>query len=175
VIWLCLPFVDEEKRAHATSWWGDVGATVDYCTRAVRDVCRRHGGDRGAVFLAGFSRGAIACNFIGLHDDEIAAVWRGFVCHSHYDGVREHWPYEGADRASAARRLARLRGRPQFISHESSVDETRRYLAEACPDGAFTFVPAAFAAHTDRWVLRDCPERTAVREWFRDVLKRSEE
>jgi hypothetical protein len=43
------------------------------------------------VFIAGFSRGAIACNFIGLRDDEIASLWCGFVVHSHYEGVRD-WP-----------------------------------------------------------------------------------
>ena len=32
-------------------------------------VCENFGGDTEKVFLCGFSRG-IACNFIGLHDDE---------------------------------------------------------------------------------------------------------
>lgn len=70
---------------------------------------------------------SIACNYIGLHDDEIAALWRGFICHSHYDGVRK-WDYAGSDRQSAAIRLGRLRDRPQFISHETSVETARGYL-----------------------------------------------
>ncbi len=169
VIWVCVPFVDAKNRKNASTWWGDVDATVDYCKKTVQRVCAQYGGDRSAVLLVGFSRGAIACNYIGLHDDEIAALWRGFICHSHYDGVYE-WPYVASDRNAAAKRLKRLGKRPQFISHEKSVAETAKYLKEACPDGDFTFQAMSFADHTDTWVLRDIPERRAVRQWFRDVL-----
>jgi hypothetical protein len=142
-----------------------VEATVEYCKKTVRRICDEYGGDSSAIFLAGFSRGAIACNYIGLHDDEIASLWRGFICHSHYDGVR-NWGYAGSDRKAAAVRLKRLGTRPQWISHESSVDETRNYLKRAHPDGNFTFQAMPFADHTDDWVLRDIPQRTAVRKWF---------
>lgn len=170
VIWVCVPFVDAENRKNATNWWGDVEATVDYCKRAVERVCAQYGGDRSAVLLAGFSRGAIACNYIGLHDDEIARLWRGFICHSHYDGVKQ-WPYAASDRTAAARRLKRLGDRPQFISHERSVAATANYLKEAYPDGNFTFQAMSFATHTDAWVLRDTAERRAVRHWFCNVLE----
>ena len=153
-IWVCVPFVDAKKKQNATTWWGNVEATVDYCKKTVRQICKEHGGDESALFLAGFSRGAIACNYIGLHDDEIAALWRGFICHSHYDGVRK-WRYAGSDRKSAAKRLTRLGDRPQFISHESSVDATRNYLKKAHPTGKFTFLAMSFPEHTDAWVLRD--------------------
>ena len=169
VIWICLPFVDKASGTNALHWWGDVEATVAYCKKAVAMVCRDYGGDSDKVFIAGFSRGAIACNFIGLHDDEIAALWRGFICHSHYDGVRQ-WGYEGDDPASAAKRLARLGKRPQFISHEKSVDEARDYLTEVGNDGDFTFVALPFSEHTDTWVLHDIPERRLVREWFAKAL-----
>ncbi|MHC4200692.1 MAG: hypothetical protein ACYSU0_11930, partial [Planctomycetota bacterium] len=131
--------------------------------------CRDYGGDPAAVLIAGFSRGAIACNFIGLHDDEIAGLWRGFIAHSHYDGVRK-WRYPGSDRRSAAERLKRLRGRPQFVSHEGSVEATRKYLEGTRTDGAFTFLALPYRNHTDSWVLRDIPERKALREWVGRVL-----
>lgn len=166
VIWVCLPFVDSEKGENALRWWGDVAATVDYCKMVVAEVCDRYRGNPNQVFIAGFSRGAIACNYIGLHDDSIAKLWRGFICHSHYDGVRA-WPYPGSDRASAAERLARLGHRPQFISHEDSVEATRAYLATVATDGNFTFVPIAGISHTDTWVLDDLPERSKLREWFK--------
>ena len=105
-IWVCIPFVDTEKGINATWWWGDVEATAAYCKNTVKEICARYGGNSSALFLAGFSRGAIACNYIGLHDDEIASLWRGFVCHSHYDGVRA-WEYAGSDRKAAAQRLRR--------------------------------------------------------------------
>jgi hypothetical protein len=171
VIWLCLPYISEDGKHNQLQWWGDVEATVAYCKAAVPQICRDYGGDPEAVFLAGFSRGSIACNFIGLHDDDIAKLWRGFICHSHYDGVRK-WGYAGSDRAAAAERLKRLGDRPQFISHEGSVAVTRGYLENACPTGNFTFQTLPYRNHTDSWVLRDTQERKVVREWFWGVLGR---
>lgn len=170
VIWICMPFVDKTNQMNATTWWGDVEATVQYCKKTVNRICTEYGGDSSNVFLAGFSRGAIACNYIGLHDDEIASLWRGFICHSHYDGVKQ-WRYAGSDRSSAATRLKRLGSRPQFISHEESVDPTKMYLKMAVPSGNFTFLALPFADHTDQWVLRDIPERKILREWFENVLR----
>lgn len=168
VIWICMPYVNTELQQNEVTWWGDVDATVAYCRKTVERVCRDFGGDPGKVFIAGFSRGAIACNFIGLHDEEIAGLWCGFICHSHYDGVRR-WQYAGSDRASAAGRLRRLAGRPQFISHEKSVAATREYLAEVHPEGNFTFQALQGWGHTDEWVLYDVPERKVLRAWFRAV------
>lgn len=171
LLWICLPYISQDRKRNQLQWWGDANATADYCKAVVPRICRDYGGDAEAVFLAGFSRGAIACNYIGLRDDEIAGLWRGFICHSHYDGVRQ-WKHEGSDANAAAERLRRLKGRPQFISHESSVAQTRRYLAAACPDGNFTFLPLPWPNHTDTWVLRDVPERRRLRQWLADVLKK---
>jgi len=168
-IWLCLPCVSADRRRNQLQWWGDVEATVRYCRTVVPRVCDEYGGDPSKVFLAGFSRGSIACNFIGLHDDEIASLWRGFICHSHYDGVRK-WPYAGSDRAAAEERLARLGDRPQFISQEVSVEATQRYLERSDAEGRFTFRAIPYRNHADTWVLRDIPEREAVRGWLAKAL-----
>lgn len=168
-IWLCLPFVDAQRKANAPMWWGDAAATVAYCKRTVKQVCRDYGGDPGRVVLAGFSRGSIACNFIGLHDDEIAGLWCGFICHSHYEGVGD-WPM--STRAEALDRLKRLGDRPQFISHEASVEATRNYLRKVLPQGNFTFLALPFDDHTDRWVLCDLPARSQLRDWFGKVVRK---
>lgn len=165
VIWICMPYVNQQEMRNQETWWGDVDATVAYCKHTVKRICNEYGGDSDNVFIAGFSRGAIACNFIGLHDDEIASLWRGFICHSHYDGVRK-WGYANSDRPAAAERLARLGNRPQFISQENSTEATQTYLKEAYPAGNFTFAPLIGVPHTDTWVLQNRPERTALREWF---------
>lgn len=170
VIWISMPFVDKKNGGNAATWWGDVEATVDYCKETVKQVCGEYGGDRSKLFIAGFSRGAIACNYIGLHDDEIASLWRGFICHSHYDGVRS-WGYKDSDKASAAVRLKRLGHRPQFISQEQSIAATKEYLGNILPAGNFTFQALPFSDHTDTWVLRDIPERKIIRDWFKQVLK----
>jgi hypothetical protein len=171
-IWVSLPFVEvmNGKKQTAIHWWGDVEETVRYCEAAAEQTCAQFGGDRQALILSGFSRGAIAVNFIGLHDDKIAALWRGFLSYSHYDGVRENWPYAGADRASALVRLQRLHGRPQFISAEMKTSDIEQYLEQSGVKGDFTFVPIPFANHNDRWTLRDILERKKAREWLAGLL-----
>ena len=171
VIWICMPYVNQQEMRNQETWWGDVDATVAHCKHTVKRICNEYGGDSDNVFIGGFSRGAIACNFIGLHDDEIASLWRGFICHSHYDGVRQ-WGYANSDRPAAAERLARLGNRPQFISQENSVEATRTYLKEALPTGKFSFVPLKGVPHTDTWVLGNRPERAALRDWFARSLKK---
>jgi len=54
-----------------------------------QDICRHYGGDPENVLLCGFSRGAIAVSFIGLHDDEVSQLWSAFMTHDHFDGVRQ--------------------------------------------------------------------------------------
>ena len=172
VIWVCLPFVDTETRQNALNWWGDFEATVSYCKETVKRICSEYGGDSSKVILAGFSRGSIACNFIGLHDDEIASLWRGFICYSHYDGVID-WGYAGSDRKAAAERLKRLGNRPQFISHEKDLSAIKSYLMEVFPDGNYTFSAMPFEDHTDTWELRDILERKILRERLDQVLNNS--
>ena len=171
-IWLCLPFIEIKggNKTNAVTWWGDVAETKRYCISTVRSVCQNWGGDERAVILCGFSRGSIACNYIGLHDDEIAGLWRAFFCYSHYDGVNPRWPYPEADASSARVRLQRLASRPQFICMEKSVDPIRDYLGKTGVTGDFTFLTIPFRNHSDAWVLRDIPERQAARDWLQRVL-----
>jgi hypothetical protein len=119
VIWICMPYLNNAGAKNVNMWWGDppkyqVQPTIDYCIATVKTICERYGGDPAKVFLAGFSRGSIACNYIGLHNDQIASLWRGFICYANYDGLHPSWPYPDDDRASAAKRLQRLGRRPQY-------------------------------------------------------------
>jgi hypothetical protein len=170
-LWITLPFIAISGQQNQLWWWGDVQSTVKYCREAVAAVCDQFGGDREAVILCGFSRGAIACNFIGLHDDAIANMWLGFVASSHYDGA-EKWDWAGSDRASAKERLTRLRGRASFIAQELSTQNIQDYLRSTGADDPFTFQTIHFRNHTDAWVLRDIPERRALRLWIDDTLRR---
>jgi len=172
-IWLCLPFIEVTATgpANATRWWGDVAETKRYCLATLREVTARWGGDERAMVFCGFSRGSIAANYFGLHDDEIARVWRAFICHSHYDGVNERWPYAGADRVSALARLRRLGDRPQWISHEGSVAPIEDWLRRTGVAGRWTFASIPFRNHSPDWTLRDLPARRDVRAWLEDVLR----
>jgi hypothetical protein len=170
---VCLPYVEVKDgvKQNAVLWWGDVEESKRYCLATVHDVCARYGGDEHALILCGFSRGAIGCNFIGLNDDKIAGLWRAFICHSHYDGVLEKWPYQGADRASALVRLRRLGNRPQFISQEGSIAETETWLRSTGLEGRWTFEPFLFRNHSANWTLCDLPIRRKARAWLDAVLK----
>jgi hypothetical protein len=170
-IWVVLPFVNGAGDDVATKWWGDAPQydpqpTIDYCTKAVPWICEQYGGDPDMVFLVGFSRGAIACNYIGLYDDKISKLWRGFVAYSHYDGARR-WGYPKSDAASAKVRLERLGDRPQFLCHEgNSVSQTKTYLESTGIAGDFTFAPTGFRNHNDQWTLRPCATRKQLRSWL---------
>jgi hypothetical protein len=174
-IWICLPFVSGDGRRIAETWWGDppdfdVKPTVQYVKKTVPWVCDRYGGDSGRVILVGFSRGAIACNYVGLHDAEIADLWRGMVPYSHYDGVRK-WPFSSADAESPVTRLQRLARRPQFICQESAgTAETRKWIEATGIAGDFTYVSTGFRNHNDAWILRPSPARDQLRQWFASLV-----
>ena len=99
-VWLNLPFVDAKGQANQPNWWGDEAATAAYAKKVVPGIIAEYGIDPDRVILCGFSRGAIAVNYIGLHDDEIAALWAGFVTHDHYDGVNGMAGHEVGSSAS---------------------------------------------------------------------------
>ena len=175
-IWVCIPYLNNAGNKNVTKWWGDrpkynPQPTLDYCKKVVPWICANYGGELNSVILCGFSRGAIACNYLGLHDDVIAKLWRAFIPYSHYDGVRR-WPYPGSDQKSALQRLKRLKGRPQFICHEGEgVSGTQKFLDNAGIKGKFIFQATGFRNHNDGWLLRPSPARTAMRQWLAKSLK----
>jgi hypothetical protein len=174
-VWACLPFLNDAGSDLAITWWGDApshrpDSTLAFLKRAVPALCERFSGDPQRVILCGFSRGSIATNAIGLHDDAIAALWRGFVCYSHYDGVNTGWPFAGADSASSRQRLARLNGRPQLICGEFPLAGIRRYLESTGVTGDFTFLETGFRNHNDAWLLRPSTARDTAREWLARVI-----
>lgn len=175
-LWLSLPCLNAAGTANVTQWWGDAPdhdpqSTLAYLHAALPWVCRNHGGDPARVLYCGFSRGAIAGNVLGLHDERTARLWKGFVLYSHYDGVLEHWPFPGADRASARQRLARLGGRPQFLCGEGEdAVRTAGYLEDIQAKGRFTIRGTGFRNHDDAWILRPSPTRDALRSWVRAVV-----
>lgn len=187
-IWVVLPFVDYGGMRPALTWWGDVSATVQYCKEAVMRICHLYGGDPGRIMLCGFSRGALGVNYIGLSDDEISRLWRCFVTHDHYDGVRA-WPNTswGSDlaryRREAEARLKRLDGREALVMNQGSTVEIQHYLRSKKQHGVFTFLdvivhdidsvgPTTWMCHehTDRWLSYESRYRDAVMKWVDKVL-----
>ena len=175
-IWLTLPFLNDEGVSNVKHWWGTppqyrIEKTLDYWQRALDETCAKYGGDPRRIVLAGFSRGSLAANRLGLANDQIAARWCAFICYSHYDGVVETWPYPEADRAAAVARLGRLGERAQFICSETgtgptSLGATQNFLHAVHPTGNFLFHRTGFRNHSDRWLLRPSHCRTELRAWL---------
>lgn len=150
-ITLNLPFISVDGQREQIDGWGDINKTAGYCVAAVRAVCEKFGGDAGAVFFVGFSRGEYAANYLALRDDRIASLWTAFV------GTNPGRPWRAADGAGWKnvglgwdKRAVRMHGRPWFSA------------------------PANLGAdvHVDVEYLEDRPSTVATRRWMQEVLSR---
>ena len=175
-IWVSMPYIQKGRKENAVTWWGDRQATIDYCKDNLPRICAEFGGDPENLFICGFSRGAIACSYIGLADDEIAALWKGMIAHDHFDG-HQKWGYPQSDRTSALERLARLKGRSVLVCGNAND-----YLKKYPELGNFTFLPVPVAKifdipdgpvihrHTDLWAHRDSLTRQKARAWLQNQI-----
>ena len=180
-IWVIMPYVEVGRAKNAVTWWGDKQATVDYCKLNLPRICERFGGDPDNVFVCGFSRGAIGSSYIGLADDEIAALWKGMFTHDHFDGQKT-WSYPDSDRPSALERLARLAagqcscagsmptGSGMTTSRNTSIwppSRSSKYDQQIfkIPEGPYVH------AHTDLWMHRESAYRQQARAWLQKVLR----
>ncbi len=177
-IWLSVPFLSSQGNQIATTWWGeppeyDSTATLAYCKQALDDACQRFGADPKRAVLCGFSRGAIACNYLGLSNDEFAGLWRAmFVC-SHYDGIRK-WPFPDSMGQPAIDRLQRLGVRRQFVCDEnvSQLHQIQVHIEQRLQNANVTFQHTGFRNHSDEWILRPSESRVKAREWLQAELKK---
>jgi hypothetical protein len=176
-IWLSVPFLSSQGNQIATTWWGeppeyDSKATLAYCKQALNDACQRFGADPDRAILCGFSRGAIACNYLGLSNDEFAGLWKAmFVC-SHYDGIRK-WSFPNSVGQPAIDRLQRLGSRSQFICDEdmNQLLQIQAHVQQYLPNANVTFQHTGFRNHTDKWILRPSDARTKSRVWLQDMIQ----
>ncbi len=190
-ILVALPYISNDGSNNERTWWGDIAATVTYAKLNVPRIIEAFGGDPDAVLLCGFSRGAIAVNYIGLHDDEIAALWSGFITHDHYDGEREwsntNWGTPLKSYRQAARtRLARLHRRPFLVCQNGGTQGIEDYLKTTAENlDSFSFLPVdtkrilgpfpneiAVHEHNDRWMEKDSTERNFVWQWVNTLFGR---
>lgn len=176
-IWVSMPYIEEGGARNAVRWWGDRERTIDYCKKNVPRILASFGGDRERTFLCGFSRGAIACSYIGLADDEVASLWKGMITHDHFDGDRE-WGYPEDDRESALARLARLKGRPvlacgigtEFVRERSDLAD---FTFLRVPVSEIFKIPEGkvIHPHTDLWLHRESEYRDQARRWLEEHIR----
>lgn len=187
-IWLVLPFVEGGGERESVTWWGDEGQTVAYALAMVDAICSNWGGDRRNLYLCGFSRGAIGVNYIGLHDDRIASLWRGLISHDHYDGLQAWGTLPWGSpldryREQARERLKRLLGKKILIMQNGSTKGIKEYLGDRIKTADFSFIdipiktlfpniPTDFIPHphTDRWLYFEGDEREQARAWLQKSL-----
>ena len=162
-ICLGLPFVDRRAGRIAESGWGNPDETVAYALAMMAQVRDAWGADPANTVLTGFSRGALACGYIGLRDDRIAAWWKGFHACQHYDG--DGW--NGATWEGAMERARRFRGRSVFQTDNSA--ERFQPLMDAMSVPA-TFVRSGLGAHATAMFLDDRPSTRQLRAWYRDLI-----
>jgi hypothetical protein len=163
-IWVSMPFVNRTSDAIAENGWGDADDTASYCERVVDDVCAHFGGDRRNLILTGFSRGAIACGFIGLRNDRIAQLWKGFHLCQHYDG--DGW--NGATLEDAVERARRFQGRAVF--HTDNPKNAVRPVTDIM-NVPTTFVRSGLGAHAIAMFLDDREPTKQLRRWFAELVE----
>lgn len=154
-----LPFVDRSTGIIAENGWGNADDTAEYAMRMVSAVCDNFGGDRDNVVLTGFSRGAIACGYIGLRNERIAALWKGFHACQHYDGGG----WNGATMEGAIERAARFKGKAIF-----QTDNPREKF-QPVMDAMNTDVVWADSGlhfHSTAMFLDDRASTEHLRQWF---------
>ena len=189
-IWVSLPCIHENGKENQVTWWGDEKATVGYAKINVPRIIQEYNADPQAVFLCGFSRGAIGVNFLGLYDDEVSKLWTGFITHDHFDGIRE-WGRTGWGsplseyQEEATVRLNRVEGRPYLVCENGDKYGTEAFVRERLESVQnFTFIdvrtinifgefphPLAKSAHTDMWALLPSDYRTQVWQWMNEVVE----
>jgi hypothetical protein len=158
-ICLGLPFLDRASGRIVENGWGNADETADYAVRMVAEVCEKFGGDPDRVVLTGFSRGAIACGYIGLRNERIAALWKGFHACQHYDGGG----WNGADMPGALGRATRFKGVAVFQT------DNPREKYQAVMDAMKTEVTWADSGlhwHSTAMFLDDRPSTKQLRDWF---------
>lgn len=187
-IWVSLPYISDDRKDNERTWWGDDKATVKYARLNVPRIIQQFGANPDAVFLCGFSRGAIGVNYLGLHDDEVAKLWTAFISHDHFDGIRPwgrtDWgsPLEKYRKESRVR-LKRIGNRPYLVSQNGSKYGTEEYLKSVLPhieNFTFNYISAteifgsfpnkhAKSAHTDVWAIKPSVYRSNAWAWMNRV------
>lgn len=189
-IWVSLPYISEDGKNNEVTWWGDETATVNYAKKYVPEIIEAYGGDKDAVFLCGFSRGAIGVNYLGLYDDEVAKLWSAFITHDHFDGIKEWGGVWGKPlvkyREQAAERLSRVNDRPYLVIQNGKEYGTKEWVSSTLnyidnfkfiqinTNDIFGSFPNEIAKHkhTDRWPLLASTYRSETWRWFNKVIEK---
>ena len=164
-IWVSLPFIDRSVGVGEISenGFGHTDDTTQYAKDVIAHLIANYGGDANNLFLSGFSRGAIACGYIGLRDAAIGALWKGFIPCQHYDGSA----WNQSNMAGALTRAPNFIGESIFQTDNS--ESTYGALMDATPGTEF-WVDSGLGFHDPAMFLDDRLSTQHVRRWFRELV-----
>ncbi|MEY5025588.1 MAG: hypothetical protein RLZZ244_1116 [Verrucomicrobiota bacterium] len=163
-IWVCLPFVNRNPERLAENQWGKPDDTAQYAQNVLREITDQFGGDPRNLFLTGFSRGAIACGFIGLRNDSLASLWKGIHACQHFDG--DGWG--GAEIQGALERARRFAGKAVFYTDNADA-RLKQLVTEAGLQA--THQNSHLGAHACAMFLDDRPSTQTLRAWFQERVQ----
>lgn len=189
-IWISMPFGNLNGSANQGWWWGcppncgvchcygyfNATPTLDYTQRTIQYVAQQYSGNLSVVVLLGFSRGAIAVNYMGYSNDAIAATWKGSIAYAHYLGRPSDtvFPYPCNTSACGEVALARVAASraPQYIVEEldNARNLTQVWVNSTGIQIDATYASTGFCNHNDAWVLRPSRGRDAMRAWYAQLL-----
>jgi predicted esterase len=182
-IWVSMPCINYTTNpdTEAVTWWGNGSVndptgeslTAEYTKTNLIRILEDFAGDNSAVFVTGFSRGAIACGYIALRDPAMADIWLGFMPHSHHDGGT-FTPDPGNVR------LSRVSGRASFITYGEADDSGKSNSitgANILTGLGFPVVLRGLdgVSHTDEWIVDTASAsslsvRAEMRTWLTDTI-----
>ncbi|TYA78706.1 alpha/beta hydrolase family protein [Seonamhaeicola marinus] len=162
-IWISMPFVDYKTNAIAENGWGHPDDTADYTIKMVQEVIAKFNGDKDNIIITGFSRGAIACGFIGLRNDTIASLWKGMHCCQHFDG--DGWG--GATEVDAKARLNRL-GAISVFQTDNDKTKLKNLLKEV--NATVIYESSGLNAHACDMFLDNRASTQKLRQWFTTLI-----
>ncbi len=167
-IWVSLPFVDRTAGTVAENGFGSNNGddTIEYVQDVIDDICNKWGGDSNNLFLSGFSRGAIACGYIGLANDEISKLLKGFIFCQHYDGSR----WNQSNMAGAIERAPRFLGEAIFqVDNAKKKANYEQLMEHTDPSVEWTWVSSGLGYHSTAMFLDNRTMMVQQRQWFRDL------
>jgi len=166
-IWVSLPFIGRAEGTVITSGFGNPDDTAAYAQKVVQEICSRFGGDPDYVILTGFSRGSIACGYIGLRNDEISKLWKGIHGCQHYDG--SNW--RESNMPDAVERAARFQGKAIFQT-DNSKEKYQPVVDATDPAVVWTWVSSGLGAHDTAMFLDDRPSTLKLRKWYNELTSK---
>lgn len=165
-IWLSLPFIDRDRGMIVENGFGNADDTMNLCLEAVADIMARYGGDPDNLILTGFSRGSIACGYIGLRTDEIGRLWKGIHGCQHYDGSS----WKESNMADAVERAKRFRGKAIYQT-DNSQEKYQPVVDATASDVNWTWDQSGLGFHATAMFLDDRPSTLRLRKWYRELIQ----